>query len=105
MEPGDWSIIIATISLICTFVGLSFSWKKIKNDNIHFEQQLKAQQQLISILREQVMILRNGLEKKAQDGDWERGFKEKELELKNKKEEWARMKDMAGFLRYAFENQ
>lgn len=105
MEHGDWSLIIAVISLCCTIIGLIFSFVKIRNERINFEKQLNAQQQLIGILREQVIILKEGLEKNDKDSDWAKNYKERELELKRKRDEWARMKDMTNFLKYAFKSR
>lgn len=67
------------------------------------DKQLKAQLELIGIYRKEISILETGLKEiniKKGPSDWERGIKQQELELKQKKEEWKNIKDIANFVQF-----
>jgi len=71
------------------------------------DKQLRAQQELIMILRKQLAILETGLKEikdNKRPSDWERAYKQQELELKQKKESWKQIKDLTKFVQFITED-
>jgi hypothetical protein len=80
--------------------------KQISVQKEIFEKQIEAQQEIIIIMRKELSILESGLKEinvKKGLTDWEKAYKQQEMELKQKREGWKQMKDLAKFVQYIAE--